>query len=111
MLIRVMQVSRGCPLTSALHEPHFPALQFHRMARSLTWIAWIRCRTSRTTIPSSTGTPYSWKAPPPGRRHAPPPPPPPPPPEPRSGGTPPPPAPPRHTRTATSAIYFPSSNR
>ena len=32
---RVMHISRGWPLTSAEHDPHFPALQFHRTARSL----------------------------------------------------------------------------
>ena len=31
---RVMHISRGVPLISALHEPHLPALQFHRTARS-----------------------------------------------------------------------------
>jgi hypothetical protein len=31
---RVMHISRGLPLISAEHEPHFPALQFHRTARS-----------------------------------------------------------------------------
>ncbi len=28
--IRVMHMSRGLPLTSALHDPHLPALQFQR---------------------------------------------------------------------------------
>src|SRR6266513_1447401 len=28
--MRVMHMSRGLPLISAEHEPHFPALQFHR---------------------------------------------------------------------------------
>ena len=32
--IRVMHSSRGLPLISALHEPHLPALQFQRTARS-----------------------------------------------------------------------------
>src|SRR5438876_4715778 len=32
--MRVLQVSRGRPFTSAEHEPHFPALQFQRTARS-----------------------------------------------------------------------------
>ena len=32
---RVMHISRGLPLTSAEHDPHFPALQFQRTARSL----------------------------------------------------------------------------
>jgi hypothetical protein len=33
-LIRVMHISFGIPFTSAEHDPHFPALQFHRQARS-----------------------------------------------------------------------------
>jgi len=33
-LSRVMHISRGFPFTSAEHEPHLPALQFHRTARS-----------------------------------------------------------------------------
>jgi hypothetical protein len=32
--IRVLHVSRGRPFTSAEHEPHLPALQFQRTARS-----------------------------------------------------------------------------
>ena len=32
--IRVMHISRGLPLISAEHEPHLPALQFQRHARS-----------------------------------------------------------------------------
>src|SRR4051812_44094096 len=32
--IRVMHINRGWPLISAEHEPHLPALQFHRTARS-----------------------------------------------------------------------------
>ena len=31
---RVMHMSLGMPSTSAEHEPHLPALQFHRTARS-----------------------------------------------------------------------------
>ena len=31
---RVMHISRGLPLISAEHEPHLPALQFQRTARS-----------------------------------------------------------------------------
>src|SRR5712671_3073215 len=31
---RVMHISFGMPLISAEHEPHLPALQFHRQARS-----------------------------------------------------------------------------
>src|SRR5438876_11107423 len=62
--MRVMQASFGFPLISMLQDPHFPALQFHRTARSLASLAWILCRTSRTTIPGSTSTPYSTNAPP-----------------------------------------------
>ena len=32
---RVMHIRRGFPLISAEHDPHLPALQFHRTARSL----------------------------------------------------------------------------
>ena len=38
---RVMHISLGMPLTSAEHEPHLPALQFQRTARSLACSAWI----------------------------------------------------------------------
>ena len=54
--IRVMHMSRGLPSISALHEPHLPALQFHRQARSGAWVAWMRWMTSSTTMPSSTST-------------------------------------------------------
>ena len=54
--IRVMQASRGRPLISIEHEPHLPALQFQRMARSPVWVACSRCSTSRTTSPSFTST-------------------------------------------------------
>jgi hypothetical protein len=37
--IRVMHIKRGRPLISAEHEPHFPALQFQRTARSFAWCA------------------------------------------------------------------------
>ena len=37
--IRVMHISRGRPLISAEHEPHLPALQFQRTARSPAWVA------------------------------------------------------------------------
>ena len=37
----VMHMSLGIPLTSAEQEPHLPALQFHRTARSLACSAWI----------------------------------------------------------------------
>ena len=56
VLIRVMQSSRGLPLISALHDPHLPALQFHRTARSGVWVAWSRWMMSRTTSPSFTST-------------------------------------------------------
>src|SRR6267143_3842376 len=35
-LRRVMHMSFGMPLTSAEHEPHFPALQFHRRSEEHT---------------------------------------------------------------------------
>ena len=38
VLIRVMHMSRGLPLISAEHEPHLPALQFQRTARSGAWV-------------------------------------------------------------------------
>jgi hypothetical protein len=38
---RVMHISFGMPLTSAEHDPHLPALQFQRTARSLACSAWI----------------------------------------------------------------------
>src|SRR6187551_3125210 len=61
---RVMHISRGLPLISALHDPHLPALQFHRTARSGACSAWSRWIASRTTSPSSTGTVYDAKSPP-----------------------------------------------
>ena len=42
---RVMHINRGLPLTSAEHDPHLPALQFHRTAeivaliRLIWWMA------------------------------------------------------------------------
>jgi hypothetical protein len=54
-----LHIRRGRPFTSPLHEPHLAALQFHLTARSGALFAWIQCRPSRTTIPSSTGTSYS----------------------------------------------------
>src|ERR1041384_4610381 len=59
-----MQASRGLPLISIEHEPHLPALQFQRSARSLACWAWIRCSTSSTTMPGSTSMSYCWKSPP-----------------------------------------------
>src|SRR3989442_13596923 len=38
-LNRLMHMSRGSPLISAEHEPHLPALQFQRHARSLACVA------------------------------------------------------------------------
>ena len=58
-----MQSSRGLPLISALHEPHFPALQFQRTARSPAWVAWIRWSASSTTSPSETSTVKSFSSP------------------------------------------------
>ncbi len=54
--IRVMHMRRGLPLISALHEPHLPALQFQRQARSGAWVAWMRWMTSSTTMPSPLST-------------------------------------------------------
>ena len=53
-LSRVMHISRGRPLISAEQEPHLPALQFQRQARSGALCAWMRWTASRTTIPSDT---------------------------------------------------------
>src|SRR5215218_11346340 len=61
---RVMHISRGLPLISAEQEPHFPALQFQRTARSGALSAWMRCTASSTTIPSTTSVSYSRKSPP-----------------------------------------------
>ena len=51
-LSRVMHISRGLPLISAEQEPHLPALQFQRTARSLACSAWIWWTASSTTMPS-----------------------------------------------------------
>src|ERR1700750_3388374 len=61
--MRVMHARRGLPLISIEHEPHLPALQFQRSARSLAWWAWIRCSTSSTTMPGSTSTSNWTKSP------------------------------------------------
>src|SRR6266480_6995922 len=53
-LRRVMHINRGRPLISAEQEPHLPALQFQRQARSLACSAWILLTASSTTIPSET---------------------------------------------------------
>src|SRR4051812_19624999 len=57
--MRVMHMRRGLPLISAEQEPHLPALQFQRHARSLACVAWIWWIASRTTIPSETSVGYS----------------------------------------------------
>jgi hypothetical protein len=38
-LSRVMHISFGIPFTSAEHDPHLPALQFHLQARSGACVA------------------------------------------------------------------------
>src|ERR1051326_1035025 len=40
-LSRVMHMSFGIPFTSAEHEPHLPALQFHLQARSGACVRWM----------------------------------------------------------------------
>ena len=50
---RVMQSSRGTPFTSAEQDPHLPALQFQRTARSGACSAWMRWTASSTTIPGA----------------------------------------------------------
>ncbi|CAM5320297.1 hypothetical protein SVIOM342S_01034 [Streptomyces violaceorubidus] len=62
--MRVMHSSRGRPLISAEHEPHLPALQFQRTARSGAWAAWRRWMMSRTTSPLFTSTVKSARPPP-----------------------------------------------
>src|SRR6267142_6085173 len=62
--MRVMHERRGLPLISIEHEPHLPALQFQRSARSFACCAWIRCRTSSTTMPGSTSMSNCLKSPP-----------------------------------------------
>src|SRR5947207_2355885 len=62
--MRVMQPSRGLPSISIEHEPHLPALQFQRTARSGVWVACRRWMTSSTTSPSLTSTWKSSRAPP-----------------------------------------------
>jgi hypothetical protein len=51
---RVMHINLGMPLISAEHEPHLPALQFQRTAKSGADSAWIWCTASSTTMPSVT---------------------------------------------------------
>ncbi len=50
---RVLHISRGLPLISALQEPHLAALQFQRTARSGAWLRWISSTASSTTMPGS----------------------------------------------------------
>ncbi len=61
--IRVMHISRGRPLISAEQEPHLPALQFQRTARSGAWVACNRWMMSSTTSPSFTSTVKSCRSP------------------------------------------------
>src|SRR5258707_9464215 len=61
---RVIHINFGRPLISAEQDPHFPALQFQRHARSVAWVAWILCTASSTTIPSETSVEYSTNFPP-----------------------------------------------
>src|SRR6267143_6338461 len=58
-----MHISLGRPLISAEQEPHFPALQFQRTARSGACSAWILWTASSTTIPSPASTVYSLSSP------------------------------------------------
>ena len=51
--IRVMHISRGRPLISAEQDPHLPALQFQRTARSPAWVACTSRTASSTTMPSA----------------------------------------------------------
>ena len=51
-LRRLMHIRRGLPLISAEHDPHLPALQFQRHARSGACSAWTLWTASRTTMPS-----------------------------------------------------------
>src|SRR5579859_6734160 len=58
-----MHMSRGLPLISAEHDPHLPALQFQRQARSGACVARIWCKQSSNTIPSPTSEVYSTSSP------------------------------------------------
>ena len=49
--MRVMHMSCGLPLISALHEPQRPALQFQRTASVGSCLAWMSWMASSTTIP------------------------------------------------------------
>src|ERR1700752_4937980 len=59
-----MHISFGLPLTSAEQEPHLPALQFHRTARSGVCVCCRRWMISSTTSPSLTSTVKSCSSPP-----------------------------------------------
>src|SRR5918993_1856660 len=61
---RVLHISLGRPLISALHDPQWAALQFQRTARSPAWCACTWSTASRTTIPSTSGISYSTSSPP-----------------------------------------------
>ncbi|CFS32617.1 Uncharacterised protein [Mycobacterium tuberculosis] len=61
--IRVMHISRGLPLISAEQDPHLPALQFQRTARSGVCVCCRRRMTSSTTSPSLTSTVNSRSSP------------------------------------------------
>ena len=68
--MRVLQVSDGMPFTSALQGAALRrlAVPAHRQVEAS--LAWIQCRASSTTIPSSTGTRGNWtKAPSSSGRH------------------------------------------
>src|ERR1700759_4139686 len=54
VLSRVMHIRRGLPLISAEQDPHFPALQFQRTAKSGAYLAWIWWMASSTSIPGTT---------------------------------------------------------
>src|SRR5881296_4079918 len=58
-----MHINRGRPLISAEQEPHLPALQFQRTARSGACSAWILWTASSTTIPSPASRTYSFRSP------------------------------------------------
>ena len=58
--MRVMHMSDGRPLISAEQEPHLPALQFQRQARSPAWVAWIWWMASSTTMPGVISALYSF---------------------------------------------------
>src|SRR5438445_10441683 len=53
-LLRVMHMSLGIPFTSAEHEPHLPALPFHRQAGAFACAGRMSRTGSSTTIPPQT---------------------------------------------------------